>query len=251
MDSKARADELFRLAITRAEQIKSQTPNQLIENGFTNVAAFARINGSGGTIARDEANGNWLVACGSWFHKQGFATGDELRLLSRFRLVGAANLAHELEGFFVLAFGDSRGREVSVITDVTGSRHCFIRDFGDYLAVSTSSLLLASLGEAPLDRIACEEFIRVGVIYEDRTLFRDVRKLTSGSVNRFVYGKQIESRCYWRLGDLDPHAHGDNGAASQLCERLVSAAHRIGKVYSRPVCDLTAGYDSRLVVAAF
>ncbi|MGH9840987.1 MAG: hypothetical protein ACREEM_19710, partial [Blastocatellia bacterium] len=253
METAARAGELFRRGLAHAKQIKSRSPHQIIESGLASVASFARYNGSGGTIAYDEATGNWLVACGSWFHTAGFATGEEMKLLDYAVQAGAERVARELEGFFVVAFWDAANREVVVITDLMGSRHCFMRDFGDCLAISTSSLLLASLGDAPLDPIGCEEFLRLGVIYEDRTLFRNVRKLAPARIFRFAKGRLTGSHCYWRLGDLDPYAcyplDGDR-AVEQLSERLVAAAKRIGKLYPRAVCDLTAGFDSRAVVSA-
>jgi asparagine synthase (glutamine-hydrolysing) len=201
-------------------------------------------------MARDEATGDWLAACGSWFHTTGWVSGEEAKLLACARDAGVRRLADELEGFFLLAYGRAAAREVVLITDLMGSRHGFIRDFGDCLAISTSSLLLASLGESPLDPIGCEEFLRLGVIYEARTLFRDVRKLAPATIYRFVDGRQVEASRYWRLGDLDPGALDGDRAIEQLSERLVTAAKRIGRLYPRPVCDLTAGYDSRAVVSA-
>jgi hypothetical protein len=124
-----------------------------------------------------------------------------------------------------------------------------VRDFGDCVAVSTSSRLLASLGEAALDPIGCEEFLRLGVIYEERTLFRDVRKLGPAAIHRFVDGRPAASHRYWRVGDLDPFALDGDRAARQLSERLCTAARRISRLYPRLVCDLTGGYDSRAVVA--
>jgi asparagine synthase (glutamine-hydrolysing) len=160
-------------------------------------------------------------------------------------------VARELEGFFVLIFCDPRSREVIVVTDLMGSRHCFIRTMGDCVALSTSSLLLAALGDVTPDRLGCEEFLRTGAIYEDRTLFRDVKKLAPGTIYRFIDGKFSHAIQYWRMCDLEPDAYDGEDAVQLLGERLIGAVEQITAVYRRPACDLTGGYDSRSVVAAF
>jgi hypothetical protein len=121
----------------------------------------------------------------------------------------------------------------------------------DCVALSTSSLLLAALDDATPDTMACEEFLSTGAVYEDRTLFREVRKLEPATVYRFADGALAEAIRYWRMTDLDPDVFDGEDAAQCLGERLICAADRIAATYRRPVCDLTGGYNSRLVVAAF
>jgi asparagine synthase (glutamine-hydrolysing) len=249
--AQAQAEGLFRLGLERAEQLKAQAPKNIIDVVFARAATFARHNGSGGNIATDTPTGCWLLAAGTWFHSDGYASGDEDLLLKRMMGAGAARVAQELEGFFVIVFCDSVMRELFVVTDVMGSRHCFTRTIGGVTALSTSSLLLAGLGDATPDAVGCEEFLRSGVIYEDRTLFREVKKLAPATVFRFAAGKPADSRSYWRIADLDPDALDGEKAVEKLSGELVGAAKRVCALYSNPVCDLTGGYDSRSIVAAF
>ncbi len=248
---RAKSEELFKLGLERAEQLKSQPPKNIIDVVSARAASFARHNGTGGNIVADAATGCWLLAAGTWFHSDGYAAGEESRLLARIAEVGAARAARELEGFFVIVFCDSLLREVFVITDVMGSRHCFIRTIGDCVALSTSSLLLAGLGDATPDPLGCEEFLRTGVVYEDRTLFREVKKLAPATVFRFTDGKMARPAPYWRMADLDPEAFDGDQAVEKLSGELIRAAKRICAVFPNPICDLTGGYDSRSIVAAF
>ena len=249
--ARGQSDELFRLGLERSRQIKSQEPGGIVDVVFARAASFVRHNGSGGKIATDAVSGRWLLAAGTWFHSDGYASGEEAKLLARIAEDGAARVAQSLEGFFVIVYCDPRTREVFVITDVVGGRHCFIRTVGGATALSTSSLLLASLGEVTLDATGCEEFLRTGVIYEDRTLFREVKKLAPATIYRFAEGKPAGAQSYWRIADLNPDAFDGEKAVEQLSEKLINAVKRISKAYSNPVCDLTGGYDSRSVIAAF
>lgn len=248
---KAQADKLFQLGLKCAQQIKKQIPSSTIESGLTTAAVFARQNGSGSKIVTDERSGSWLLTAGTWFHSQGPASGDEAQLLKQVVEIGVDKLAGELEGFFVIAFYDGRMRELFLVTDIIGSRHCFIRQIGGATAISTSSLLLASLGECSLDPISAEEFLRTGVIYENRTIFREVHKLEPATIFQFKEGSLVEQRRYWRISDLDPDRFDGQQAVGELIERLITAAAKIGKRFARPVCDLTGGYDSRAMVAGF
>jgi hypothetical protein len=247
-NARSESEELFKAGLRSAQRIKSQTPKNRIEGSYARAATFARRNGSGGDLITDDATGCWLTGAGSWFHTDGRG-GDWL--LRRMVEMSVTRVAPELEGFFVIVFCDARAREVFVVTDLMGSRHCFMRAIGDCVALSTSSLMLAALDEATPDPLGCEEFLRTGAIYEGRTLFSEVKKLAPATIYRFADGALADEVCYWRMSNLDPEAYDGEEAAQLLGERLIRAAEQIAASYRRPVCDLTGGYDSRLVVAAF
>ncbi len=154
----------------------------MIEIDWAHAASFPRQNGSGTPIVTDQTTGSWLVAIGTWFHTEGYGAGEESQALNRYLEVGANRLARELEGFFVFVIGDARTRETIVLTDLIGSCHCFVRLWKNMVALSGSSLLLAGLGDFNLDPVGCQEFLYTGVIYEDRTIYREVRKLGPASI---------------------------------------------------------------------
>lgn len=250
-ESQSKSEELFKAGLRCAKRIRSQAPKNRIQVACARAASFARRNGSGGNMVVDAATGCWLMAAGSWFHTNGYGVGEEEWLLRRMIDLTVTRVAPELEGFFVIVFCDASAREVFVVTDLMGSRHCFMRVIGDCVALSTSSLLLAALDEVTPDSLACEEFLRTGAIYEDRTLFQEVKKLAPATIYRFADGVLADEICYWRMSDLDPEAFDGEDAANVLGDDLIRAAEQITAIYRRPVCDLTGGYDSRLVVAAF
>src|SRR5262245_39279988 len=250
-NARSKSEELFRAGLKLARRIKSQAPKNTIYGAYARAASFARRNGSGGEVVTDDATGCWLMAAGSWFHSNGYGAGDEKWLLRRVVEKTITGVASGLEGFFDVVVWDARSREVFVVTDLMGGHHCFMRVSRDCVALSTSSLLLAALGDATPDALACEEFLRTGAIYEDRTFYREVKKLEPATIYRFADGALTDAIRYWRMSDLDPEAFDGEDAAQCLGERLVCAADRIAATYRRPVCDLTGGYTSRLVVAAF
>jgi hypothetical protein len=245
------AKRLFRSGLDSAREIRSQVPSETVESNWALAASFPRQNGSGCPLLTDTSTGSWLLGIGTWFHSDGHASGAESWLLRRYLEMDTGLLARELEGFFVLIFGDARTREVIVLTDIVGSCHCFRRSFSGAIALSGSSLLLASLANCKLDWVGCQEFLGTGIIYEDRTCYQEVRKLGPASVFRFAAGSQKSPQRYWQAADLKPEALGGEAAIDALWDRMTCTVKGVHRLYANPVCDLTGGYDSRALVAAF
>jgi hypothetical protein len=247
----AEAKRQFRGGLSAAHEIRSQIPSNSVESEWALAASFARQNGSGGEIVTDPETGSWLLSSGTWFHSDGYSSGAESRLLRRYVETGAAAIGRELEGFFVIVIGDARTREVAVLTDIIGSCHCFERSLADGIALSGSSLLLASLGNIHLDLAACQEFAYTGIIYENRTFYREVRKLGPATAFRFAEGAKKSEERYWRATDVKPESLAGDSAVGALWQGMTRAAKRVHALHANPVCDLTGGYDSRALVAAF
>jgi hypothetical protein len=245
------AENLFRVGLDSARKLLKHESSAVLEGAESCVAVFARLNGSPVTIASDARTGTWLSSIGTWFHSAGYASGSNVRLLERYLEVGPEKLAQELEGFFVLFVGDPRARETVLITDIIGNCHCFVRPMHQALAISGSSLLLASLAPCELDQVGCQEYLRTGVIYENRTCWKEIRKLGPASVFRFRPGREQTVSKYWHFEAIAPNSIAVSDAARTLWEHLVCAASKVGKVFNKPLCDLTGGYDSRALVAAF
>jgi asparagine synthase (glutamine-hydrolysing) len=245
------AAPLFAAALAFARTVPGQSPSGVLEADGLRAASFPRRNGSGAPIVTDPATGSWLAVAGTWFHGDGYASGQEARILQEFLRSGIRALADKLQGFFALVVADARQKTVHVVTDIVGSCHCFLRAVDGGLAISNSSLLLASLGGSQLDPLACQEFIATGVIYEDRSLFREVRKLAPACIYTFSRGTLQSSRPYWRISNLAPESLDVQRASRALWAALADSARLVENAFARPVCDLTGGYDSRALVAAF
>jgi hypothetical protein len=250
-DSRQDARRLFQGGLEVARSIKGQVPSQIVETEWVYAASFPRLNGSGTPIVFDPEKKNWLLAIGTWFHMDGYGVGSEARLLSRYLQVGSHQLAQELEGFFVIVVGDARVKETIAFTDIVGSCHGFLRSWKHLTALSSSSLLLAGLEDFSLDPTGCQEFLRTGIVYEDRTFYREIRKLGPATILRFSEGTLRGEQHYWRITDITPESLDGRTAVKGLWETLMHAADKIGRIFTHPVCDLTGGYDSRALVAAF
>lgn len=243
------ARHTFSRGLQAARHLKGVTPPTTVETNGALVASFSRRNRNLTAVAADAPSERWLVSSGTWLHVDGFGSGDETRLLEQVSNSSPFDLANKLEGFYTIVIGDSE-HEAFIITDLLGSSHCFIRHARHATLISTSSLLLACLGPADLDPVAVQEFIDTGTIYEDRTLYRDVRKLDPASVLRFSDGQFRTARRYWDVGQLNTESISNpNAAVETLWQALTSVVGRITKIFPHPTADLTGGYDSRIITS--
>lgn len=228
-------------------RLKKQSVLATAKFASAQSAVFARRNGTGGEIAHD-TNGKFLLATGTWLHQDGYGAGAAPTLLQRFLEIGAEQLAQELEGFFFIAASNSEG-EIVAITDIVGSHHAFMRRLDDAVVLSGSSAVLAALAPYTLDEIACQEFIRTGIIYEQRTFYNEVRKLPPASILTFENGRLKNQQCYWDPSALSDQPLALHEAADALYDVGTLSVKRIAQLYPRVLCDLTGGYDSRALGA--
>ena len=238
----------FQSGLAAARALKRQSPGQTETTPWALAASFPRAHGSGTPVFTDRQSGSWILSAGTWFHG---SCSDPVGLLRRYLEVGPSQLGLELEGFFVILVGDSRQQEVVVVTDLVGSCHCFMRPVKGGMALSGSSLLLAALAPCSLDPVACQEFVHTGIIYEDRTIYKEVRKLGPAGVFRFGEGVLRNQTRYWAPTTLEPESLAGETAVQKLWNALTNAAEKVGQRFPNPVCDLTGGYDSRALVAGF
>ena len=227
------------------------SPDGEIRRRWCYATGMPRRNGTGGRIATSPATQSWLIAVGTWFHPLGFGVGEESRLLDLLLQTGPEQIANELSGFYVLAYGNAQDQTTTIITDLVGSCHAFVRELGCGVAISGSSLLLAQMADIEPDPVACQEFLHTGVIYEDRSLFQGIRKLPAASLITFNVDGRQRTQVYWSVDRLTPESLADNEAVDQLWNSLVTSAETVSHSFPNIACDLTGGYDSRAVVAAF
>ena len=243
------AGGLFRRANRAFRPDRRADPDFTIANQWSLAASYRRLNGSGAPIALDRETGSWLLAAGTFFHRSGDNRPEYL--LERYLSFGAQGLARDLDGFFVILAGDAVSREVTVITDIIGSLHCYYRQFSAGVALSTSSLALAHMDAVSLDPVGCQEFLGTGVIYEDRTFYNEVKKVPPATIKTFAGGRRAGQHHYWNIADIAPESLASDRAPEALWENLTSVVNRINQQFDSIACDLTGGYDSRAIFAGF
>ncbi len=199
-------------------------------------------------IWRSPGGEAWLVDLGVWLPIPARRGLDGTWLLAQYLEHGAPHLAQRLQGLFVIVIGDVRTGETHVITDRCGSLHVFLREDPDALWVSTSSAALGRLGADRLNPAALHEFVATGIVFEDRTLWAEVRKVPPATLLTIAPASTTEQR-YWRFADVRAESLDTGAAADAVLSGLTGVLDALPESDRPLVSDLTGGYDSRLLLA--
>ncbi len=189
-----------------------------------------------------------IVDLGTWLPLPSMAGCDASWLIQQYQNLGVREMARKLQGFFVLLIIDLRLRQVHVVTDRCGSLHVFFRQLADGYAVCTSSAVLALCGEARFDPVAVHEFVATGIIYEDRSLWADVKKIGPATILTFD-SSGTHTQKYWNFSEVAAESLSLDEAAEKTFHGLVEVLKGLPTGTQPLVSDLTGGYDSRLLLA--
>ena len=238
------ARPVFERGIALFRALAGLDPAERIEDANCCAAVFPRLSGPTPRLRREGPA--FAVGVGTWSYD---GAADPLVALSQ--PVGSLErpALERADGLFFVAAG--RPDSVVCATDLLGRLHAYHAEVDGCAVISTSALVLGALARAPLDPLACQELLGTGNVYEDRSLFRGVRKLEPATIFELRGGRLAPRERTWDLRSLFPGGMaGGLGSAPALAEALVAAVEQTLAGFARPIFDLTGGFDSRAVVAA-
>jgi asparagine synthase (glutamine-hydrolysing) len=135
-----------------------------------------------------------------------------------------------------------------LITDPVGMEQVYyVRLPEGWLVSNSVTLLLRIVGNRPLDTRAASFFLSQSWVGEDRTLREGVRVVPGGQ--RWVWRRgesAPETRAYFSLADLTDRRRVD---LDDLGATLTAQVKALGTSIGRLECPITAGKDSRLLMA--
>ncbi|UCD24122.1 MAG: asparagine synthase (glutamine-hydrolyzing), partial [Gemmatimonadota bacterium] len=162
---------------------------------------------------------------------------------------GSEGLA-DLDGMFAIAIYDGRVGELILARDRAGEKPLFYREIGDeiWFASELQALLDYKPRLSSLEPWAIRDFLTLGYVTEPRTIYRDITKVTAGSILSFSQG-QHRTFQYWDCESKSRAAGARDRSATQL-ERLLMEAVERQLVADVPVgVFLSGGVDSALLTA--
>ena len=160
-------------------------------------------------------------------------------------------LSRQCDGPFFLALADRRERYLTFMTDHAGVVNVYVYCSRGRLAVSTSSMALSAAFPVTIDPEGVAQFLRTANVYGSGTVYREIGLLEPGRIYRADLGPEpgeLEHRTYWKSPVEVDEGMSFARARDMLGRRLLEAVEPFAR--ENLVCDFTAGFDSRLLVAA-
>ena len=229
-------------------QFKAVEISDAARSDYASMAVAPSQKGGEKGICRSSDGALWIVDLGTWLPLPASSGRDAAWLAEQYCSLGVRDMARSLQGFFALLIVDLRSRCVHVVTDRCGSLHVFYRQLSNGHAVSSSSAVLALCGRHDLDPLAVHEFVATGIIYEDRSLWADVKKIGPATVVTFD-SRGVHSERYWDFSEVRTETLNLDEAAEEIHGGLVEVLRSLPKGDQPLASDLTGGYDSRLLLA--
>ncbi|MDW7646071.1 MAG: hypothetical protein SCI25_13635 [Desulfuromonadales bacterium] len=163
---------------------------------------------------------------------------------------GINSLCDEVDGNFIIVIYDKSLSKILLITDPSGIINCYSYCGVDGVALSTSSMALSRTFPVTLDYESVYQFLRIASICDNATIYNEIKVLDPASVYYFEVEKKPELKkmlTYW----APPFDVDDQLTFNQAVEKVGGAIRDglEGIVGENIVCDLTGGFDSRLVLS--
>lgn len=172
-------------------------------------------------------------------------------LVRRFEEEGLGFIA-QLNGWFSGLLVDLRAGRAVLFNDRYGSGriYCHASSEGLYFASEAKSLLAVLSRLRRVDPRGLAEFISVGCVLQNRTLFPDIALLPGGSMWTFHHDGRVEKQRYFnpetweQQPSLTPVDYGERlqEVFSRVAPRYLRGPRRVG-------LSLTGGLDSRMILA--
>jgi len=197
-------------------------------------------------IIQNEATGSWLLAAGTMVCLSDDRGSDSgLDALLKDYVEWGADALQSYEGHFALMIYNGREKSLSIISDPMGHFAIFYGGRGNQTFIAASALAIArQIGSKP-DKLAIECFLRTGLIYGDKTLWQDVKRLPPATILK-ITPNRVETFEYWALTIDQTIAH------LSLDEALDYAVDMMSRIFRRFLqregqvwADLTGGFDTR------
>lgn len=154
----------------------------------------------------------------------------------------------ELEGQFCALRIDLERERVELMLDTFGLVPAFAAHHGHGVLVSNSVAAIRSLlGSAEPDPLGVSSMVGLGWAASRHTLLRGVLALAGGAVHE-IEGGRLTTRAHFGPGRIDRRA-GAATSVEQLADHMADLTESAARGLDPIRCAITAGRDSRLVLA--
>ena len=192
-------------------------------------------------IAVDEKNQITLILHGEVYNTTGTSNKAEY-LMGEYKRQGLL-FAKDINGSFAILLIDKRNDSISLITDRLNSRKVFSSKYmGNYWL--SSSLYLHPTADVNIDTVGVACYLASGVIYNDRTLFENIRIPERASIHELARDGFHSTR-YWSYEFTNAYSNFDEKTLrAELSELLIESVRIRLKDNPKVFLSLSGGYDS-------
>lgn len=180
-----------------------------------------------------------------------FETFSDTEVLLRLLIERGADAINNLNGMFAFLFHDRQDNHWIAARDAFGIKPLYYVGLADEIVFASE--IKALLGHpdisAERDDLALQQYLSLQFCLDDRTMFRDVKKVKPGFLLRGRGRKILEQRCFWDTNYVIDHYHTEDYFVDRL-RALLEDSIRLQIRSDVPLGGyISGGIDSSLVCA--
>jgi hypothetical protein len=196
----------------------------------------------------EDKAGNWLTFEGNVFDLNESKSYNAEELLLLYKDSGE-DIANRLDGHFIIKIYDAQKDRYLIINDYIKSKTNFICEADDFIMFTPFLITTGIIKKPELDKFAFNEFMWRYYILSERTMLKNVQRLSPATIYTVKKGKLFK-KTYWEW----PHQYTKlyfNESVEKMVENMQETARLINISFGKPCIDFTMGQDSRQIVSAF
>lgn len=178
------------------------------------------------------------------------STSDTEVIIKAFHKWGI-EAVHRFIGMFAIALFDKKEDCIYLLRDRFGVKPLYYTTTSGFAFGSELRSILPFIPKRTIDQNAVYEYFRFGYISEEKTIFKEAKKLLSGYYLKYKDGK-ARAHCYWdaKLITAQSHPKLSESEWQELLHKELIEAFSLRMVSDVPVgVFLSGGIDSSLVSA--
>lgn len=172
-------------------------------------------------------------------------------LIDSLKINNIEDILDKIDGIFCLTIQDVDKKEFYLITDHAGILNLYLYKQNESFFISTSALALSRTLPVSPDHNGIIQFLRTANVYGTSTIHEEIQTLAPATIYKFNYSHAphlIKTTKYWAYPTEIDEGMSRNEAQDRLGTVLKQSLSVIDSEDS--VYDLTAGFDSRLILSA-
>ncbi|MBN2425568.1 MAG: hypothetical protein JXR46_14555 [Calditrichaceae bacterium] len=196
---------------------------------------------------RDSKN-NWLVFEGMVFSLNETKTFNAEELWKLYKQ-DERRFADKLDGHFVIKLYDAEQDKYLIINDFIKAKTNYYVETDEYILFTPFLITSGIIINTEPDLEALNEYFWRYYVLSEKTLFRDVKRLSPASIYE-IKNSKISKRTYWEFPKELTKSSFDE-SVSNFVDSIKETARLMHSVFGKPSSDLTQGQDSRIIMSAF
>ncbi len=223
-------------------------PNSINSKFFDGHNLFIKWTDISNTTSKIFANEKGLVLEEGLCSYKGNLDDEKLNILLDDFFDGK-EIIRNLDNHFNLIIYDFNNKEITYINDIIGSQHSFIYSGKNFVVISSSLAIISFFTKRDFNNLALNEFLTLGNVYEDRTIFNEIKRISGAKLIIIKEGSILLEKVYWNgLDEYRTNRLKIKEAVDQVDSAISKVINRLKTFNGTVVSDLTGGFDSRLIL---